>query len=208
MMGYHSDGCNEIRDRLDKKFGATNTSLLNIYLPCYYDKTKTLTKRYKQLQSGKKLDLADFVDCDDHVGIDHFFNEPTIHEYFHVDPIHFEMCSDRVANNYKVGEEQSYWVYPLLIKEKLRVWVYSGDLDADVPITGTLIWLKRLREDYNLPVEEPWREWWVKGVHKHEDQVGGMTWSLRGLTFASVRGAGHMVPKDQKQSSFVLVNFV
>lgn len=33
-----------------------------------------------------------------------------------------------------------------------------------------------------------------------------MTWTLRGLTFASVRGAGHMVPKDQKQSSFVLVN--
>lgn len=77
IMGYHGDACNEIRDKLDKKFAATNTSLLNIYLPCYYDKTKNLTgegKRYKLLQSGKKLDLADFVDCDDHVGIDHFFN--------------------------------------------------------------------------------------------------------------------------------------
>lgn len=79
MMGYHSDGCNEIRDRLDKKFAATNTSLLNIYLPCYYNKIQKLAetgKRYKLLQSGKKLDLADFVDCDDHEGIDDFFNEP------------------------------------------------------------------------------------------------------------------------------------
>jgi len=33
-----------------------------------------------------------------------------------------------------------------------------------------------------------------------------MVWSLRGLTFASVKGAGHMVPKDQKKSAFVLVN--
>jgi hypothetical protein len=33
-----------------------------------------------------------------------------------------------------------------------------------------------------------------------------MTWKLRGLTFASVKGAGHMVPKDQKKASYVLVN--
>ncbi len=57
---------------MDKKFAATNTSLLNIYLPCYYN--KNTTQKYKIMQSGKKLDLADFVDCDDHVGIDHFFN--------------------------------------------------------------------------------------------------------------------------------------
>ena len=160
LMGYHSEACNIVRDRLDKKFGATNTSLLNIYLPCYYDKTKTLTgteKKYKLLQSGKKLDLADFVDCDDHVGIDDFFNEPMIHEYLHVDPVHFEMCSDRVASGYQVGEKQSYYLYPLLMQEKLKILVYSGDHDADVPITGTLTWLKRLREDYHIPVEVPWR---------------------------------------------------
>ncbi len=33
-----------------------------------------------------------------------------------------------------------------------------------------------------------------------------MTWSLRGLTFASVKAAGHMVPRDQQQASYVLVN--
>jgi len=46
----------------------------------------------------------------------------------------------------------SYWIYPLLIKEKLRVWVYSGDVDSSVPITGTMIWIKRMREEFNLPI--------------------------------------------------------
>lgn len=46
----------------------------------------------------------------------------------------------------------------------------------------------------------------MKGIHKHEDQVGGMVWGLRNLTFASVKGAGHMAPKDQRASSFVLID--
>lgn len=93
----------------------------------------------------------------------------------------------------------SYWIYPIMMKEKLRVWVYSGDVDADVPITGTLRWIQKLREELGLPVIEPWREWWTPGLHKHEDQVGGMTWRLKDLTFVSVKGAGHMVPKDKRK---------
>lgn len=54
-------------------------------------------------------------------------------------------------------ENSSYWLYPILIKEGLRIWHYSGDVDADVPITGTLKWIDRLREDFGLPVIEPWR---------------------------------------------------
>ncbi len=57
---------------MDKKFAATNTSIMNIYLPCFYN--NDTGQKYKILQSGKKLDLAEFVNCEDDVGIDNFFN--------------------------------------------------------------------------------------------------------------------------------------
>lgn len=51
----------------------------------------------------------------------------------------------------------SYWIYPIMMKEKIRIWIYSGDVDADVPITGTLRWIEKFREEQGLPIIEPWR---------------------------------------------------
>ena len=55
------------------------------------------------------------------------------------------MCSDKVAESYTMFPNASFWLYPILIKEKLRIWVYSGDVDANLPITGTVNWIVRLR---------------------------------------------------------------
>ena len=33
-----------------------------------------------------------------------------------------------------------------------------------------------------------------------------MTWQLKGFTFASIKGAGHMVPQDKRKESFVLLD--
>ena len=56
-----------------------------------------------------------------------------------------------------------------------------------------------------MTIEEQWREWWVPGLHKHDDQVAGMTWRLSGFTFASVKNAGHMVPLDKPKEAYVLL---
>jgi carboxypeptidase C (cathepsin A) len=34
--------------------------------------------------------------------------------------------------------------------------------------------------------------------------MGGMVWKLRGLTFVSVKGAGHMVPSDKPREAQVM----
>lgn len=74
----------------------------------------------------------------------------------------------------------------------LQVHVYSGDVDAIVPYTGTRQWIAALK----LPVEKKWHSWIV------DDQVGGYAINYRGLRFATVRGAGHMVPEFQPQRAF------
>lgn len=67
--------------------------------------------------------------------------------HLHVDHVNWSQCSDWVAKSYVSFSNGSIWIYPTLIKEGLRVWVYSGDVDADVPITGTIDWLNLFKEE-------------------------------------------------------------
>ncbi|KAH7656227.1 Peptidase S10 serine carboxypeptidase protein [Dioscorea alata] len=80
------------------------------------------------------------------------------------------------------------------IKSKLRVWLYSGDVDSVVPVTATQYSLKAL----GLPIKKKWTPWYHKG------QVGGYYVGYNGLTFATVRGSGHMVPRDQPERALEL----
>lgn len=60
-----------------------------------------------------------------------------------------------------------------------------------------------------MPVRRVWREWWVPGLHKGEDQVGGFIWELRDLTFVTVKGGGFRTGLDQPQAmSEILTGFL
>ncbi|CAN6196227.1 unnamed protein product [Urochloa humidicola] len=83
-----------------------------------------------------------------------------------------------------------------LVNSGLRVWLYSGDMDAVCPITATRYSVK----DLNLAITEPWRPWYTPA-----NEVGGYVQQYKGgFTFASVRGAGHLVPSFQPKRSLVL----
>lgn len=45
-----------------------------------------------------------------------------------------------------MNESASEWIYPILIKENIKVMIYSGDVDANVPITGTVRWINLLKD--------------------------------------------------------------
>ena len=63
--------------------------------------------------------------------------------------------------------------------------VCSGDADGRVPVTSTRYSIEKMR----LKVKKEWRAWFVKS------QVAGWTEEYEGgLTFATIRGAGHQVP--------------
>jgi serine carboxypeptidase-like clade 2 len=80
----------------------------------------------------------------------------------------------------------------LMAQPNLRMLVFSGDVDAIVPVTGTRKWLASL----DMPITEAWRPWTVNG------QVGGYFTQYEHLAFTTVRGAGHMVPYTQPDRGF------
>ncbi|EHA8591608.1 putative Serine carboxypeptidase II-3 [Cocos nucifera] len=80
----------------------------------------------------------------------------------------------------------------------IRVLVYSGDVDARVPVTSSRYSVNQLK----LFVKTQWQPWFIK------TEVGGYSVVYDGnLTFATVRGAGHEVPSYQALRAFVLVKF-
>ncbi|XP_037438039.1 serine carboxypeptidase 1-like [Triticum dicoccoides] len=73
----------------------------------------------------------------------------------------------------------------------------SGDMDDVCPITATRYSVK----DLNLPITKPWRPWYTP-----DSEVGGYVQQYKGgFTFASVRGAGHLVPSYQPKRALVLL---
>lgn len=52
-----------------------------------------------------------------------------------------------------------------------------------------------------MPVKKNWRPWVT-----NSQNVSGMVWQLEGMTLATVRGAGHMVPSDKPQEAEEILN--
>uniref|UniRef100_A0A6V7QQW0 Carboxypeptidase n=1 Tax=Ananas comosus var. bracteatus TaxID=296719 RepID=A0A6V7QQW0_ANACO len=71
----------------------------------------------------------------------------------------------------------------------------SGDIDSVCPVTSTQYSLDIL----GLPIEASWRPW-----YSDIEEVGGYVVGYKGLVFATVRGAGHMVPRYQPKRALTL----
>merc|ERR1712086_218560 len=81
-------------------------------------------------------------------------------------------------------------LYASLMK-KCRMLIYSGDTDACVPTWGTVDWIDSL----NLTVTKAWRPWksaYLDGTSKQ--RAGYVKEYADNFTFATVQGAGHLVP--------------
>eukprot|EP01114_Cavostelium_apophysatum_P010762 TRINITY_DN2487_c0_g1_i1.p1 TRINITY_DN2487_c0_g1~~TRINITY_DN2487_c0_g1_i1.p1 ORF type:complete len:455 (-),score=74.19 TRINITY_DN2487_c0_g1_i1:20-1384(-) len=96
-------------------------------------------------------------------------------------------CNGVVHYNYSDVEKSVIPLYENFFNEGLRILVYSGDVDAIVPYTGTRQWVN----DLGRSILEPWRPYIL------DEQVAGYVTIFDGLTFATVRNAGHMVPQTQ-----------
>ncbi|KAG8651896.1 hypothetical protein MANES_06G035575v8 [Manihot esculenta] len=127
-----------------------------------------------------------------------YFNRPDVQKAMHANvtgiPYKWTACSDELIKNWKDSESTMLPIYKELITAGLRIWVFSGDTDSVVPVTATRFSLSHL----NLTVKTRWYPWYS------DNQVGGWSEVYDGLTFATVRGAGHEVPLFQPRRAFTL----
>ncbi|XP_065616944.1 serine carboxypeptidase-like 29 [Quercus suber] len=128
-----------------------------------------------------------------------YFNLPSVQKALHVDPARapspWSTCSELVNTNWKDSPQTMLDVYHELIHSGLRIWMLSGDTDSVIPVTATRMSIDALK----LATLRPWRAWYDDG------QVGGWTQDYAGLTYVTVRGAGHEVPLHKPKLALALI---
>ncbi|KAK1434642.1 hypothetical protein QVD17_00391 [Tagetes erecta] len=104
--------------------------------------------------------------------------------------------NDTLYYSYDIFSSFSY--HKKLSGMNCRALIVSGDHDLNFPYVGVVQWITSL----NLEVEVPWKPFYVDG------QVGGYKTKYAqnnySLTFATVKGAGHLVPHDKPKESLFM----
>ncbi|KAJ6428992.1 hypothetical protein OIU84_020602 [Salix udensis] len=127
-----------------------------------------------------------------------YFNHPEVQKALHANvtgiPYPWQTCSDIVGDYWADSPLSMLPIYKELIAAGLRIWVYSGDTDAVVPVTATRYSIDALK----LPTIINWHPWYDNG------KVGGWSQVYKGLSFVTVTGAGHeALPNDRIREAFL-----
>ncbi|KAK3017292.1 hypothetical protein RJ639_006396 [Escallonia herrerae] len=183
-----SDKCDQASDKAG--IDVSKLDIYNIYAPLCSNSSLTI--------KPKKATSMLIDPCSDYY-VYAYLNRPDVQMALHANVTKldhdWEPCSGVIHN----WQDSPSTVIPLLkefMENGLRVWIFSGDTDARVPVTST----KYSIETMKLSIKTAWHHWFIKG------EVGGFTQVYEGdLTFATVRGAGHQVPSYQPRRGLSLV---
>ncbi|KAI3846218.1 hypothetical protein MKW92_031860 [Papaver armeniacum] len=128
-----------------------------------------------------------------------YFNRPDVQEALHANVTNisrsWSLCNNAINIGWNDSSPSILPVIKKLIDGGLRIWVYSGDTDGRVPVTSTRYTLNKLALNITLH----WSPWY------NQKQIGGWTIVYEGLTFVTVRGAGHQVPTFAPKRSLQLI---
>ncbi|KAF5175902.1 Carboxypeptidase [Thalictrum thalictroides] len=110
-------------------------------------------------------------------------------------PYSWSLCSFGVNMHWRDMPSSMLPLYRRLIAAGVRILVYSGDWDGVLPFTGT----KLAIDSMNLTIRSRLKPWL-----DDQQQVAGYRVDYEGLTFATVLGAGHEVPRFKPKNAFIL----
>ncbi|TKY56026.1 Serine carboxypeptidase 42 [Spatholobus suberectus] len=125
-----------------------------------------------------------------------YLNLPEVQKALHANrtnlPYNWSMCSRIVNYSDTDGNISILPILKRIIQNRIPVWVFSGDQDSVVPLLGSRTLIRELAHELQFKITVPYGAWFHKG------QVGGWVTEYGNLlTFATVRGAAHMVPYAQ-----------
>ncbi|XP_004290564.1 PREDICTED: serine carboxypeptidase-like 42 [Fragaria vesca subsp. vesca] len=125
-----------------------------------------------------------------------YFNLPEVQKALHANrtnlPYSWSMCSNVLNYSDTDGNLNMLPLLARIVKNHIPLWVFSGDEDSVVPLLGSRTLIRELAHDLKFKITVPYGAWFHKG------QVGGWATEYGNLlTFATVRGAAHMVPYAQ-----------
>ncbi|CAN6328825.1 unnamed protein product [Urochloa humidicola] len=127
-----------------------------------------------------------------------YYNRPEVQRALHanVTGINYAWvtCSDPLYDYWGDSPRSMLPIYKELIAAGLRIWVFSGDTDAVIPLTSTRYSIDAL----GLPTITSWYPWYDC------NQVGGWSQVYEGLTLVTIRGAGHEVPLHRPRQALIL----
>ncbi|KAA1476372.1 hypothetical protein DENSPDRAFT_884280 [Dentipellis sp. KUC8613] len=107
----------------------------------------------------------------------------------------------RVANSTAQPVNTSYPYVSALLERGIFVLLYVGDYDWICNWVGSERWTLALEWSGQKEFQaQALRAWTVDG------EAAGVTRKAGRLTFATVKGAGHMVPFDKPKQSLALIN--
>ncbi|KZT58121.1 serine carboxypeptidase [Calocera cornea HHB12733] len=116
----------------------------------------------------------------------------------------FELCANKVWKAFNgrmdIHAPNTYYVANLL-ERGISILNFAGTYDWACNWIGNMRWVEEMewsgREAYNA---QPARQWFVDG------QPAGITKSWKGMTFATIDGAGHLAPHDKPVQALALAN--
>jgi len=129
-----------------------------------------------------------------------YLNRKDVQTALHVKPTKWQICNFAINGGYDRTEDSMVPIYKFLLASKLRVLIYSGDTDFAVPYTGTEFWTSNM----GLTLSgQAWRQW-IFNDTLGKQVAGYVTDYSEGLTYATVKGSGHMVPQFKPIPALVM----
>ncbi|KIM38984.1 hypothetical protein M413DRAFT_447347 [Hebeloma cylindrosporum] len=139
--------------------------------------------------------------------ISSYLDRPSVRSQLGVDPSitsNFSSCSSEVGQAFWQNLDEyrpTYNYVAALLERGVKALIYVGTYDWICNFVGNEQWTLALewsgQEEFG---KQGLREWIVNG------KTAGTMRSAKGLTFATIQGAGHMVPYDKPKESLELVN--